>query len=390
VSPEKAGGPAADRAPETATTVAPGSCRNIGTPEEADALGRLLELFPGSVVGEFEPNEQRSILEEADEVLAEPDGFELVPLDFAKLLVEGIPEPDVLHVYLVRGSRIWGFGPAESAKTLYFQWVTAKLTREGRTVVFISAENPLATDLDRMHRLRPDWSHLRYFHMPPLDLADPTHFVELLRVSHGADLVVIDTLSATWSGDENSNTDVVKLDREVLAPLVAKTGAGLVLIHHSGHPQAFVSRGGVGAGRGASAMGQKADIVLVFQSVGRHEFTVDHAKNRTAGGHKEPKARFRIIDTEDDGLDIERIGKAIDERVAQCMDEAVEVVTASDGSLGTKALQAALREREFGGGTVTSALRELRSEDPPRLRQVDGEVVGPDGRRRKGKPWRAA
>jgi hypothetical protein len=356
------------------------------TQDEGEALEGLTRAFPGSVVGEPQPNGSRSILAEADEVLTEPDGFELVPLDFTKLLVEGIPEPDILHVYLVRGSRIWGFGPAESAKTLFFQWVSAKLTRERRTVVFISAENPLATDVDRMSRLRPEWSRLRYYHMPPLDLADPTHLLELLRVSHGADLVVIDTLSATYSGDENSNADIVKLDREVLVPLVAKTGAAVALIHHSGHPQAFISRGGVGAGRGASAMGQKADIVLVFQSVGPHEFTIDHAKNRTAGGHKEPKTRFRIVDTEDGALDIERVGKDIDPRAAEAMDTAVELVSASDG-LGTNALTQALKQLGFGGSTVDRAFIELRAEDPPRLRQVDGEVQGADGKRRKGRPW---
>ena len=154
-----------------------------------------------------------------------------------------------------------------------------------------------------------------------------------------------------------------------------------------GHPQAFVSRGGASAGRGASAMGQKADVVLVYQSVGPHEFTIDHGKNRTPGGHKEPKARFLVVDTEDGGLDVERIGRAIDPRVAEAMDAAVEIVTTSEGNLGTNALKAALNDRGFGGSTVVPALQELRTEDPARVRQVDGFVVGSDGARRKGKPW---
>jgi AAA domain len=387
--PDKAEGPAAHRAPETATTVAPGSYPNIGTPEEAEALGRLLELLPGSAIGELEPNGQRSLLEEADEVEDEPDV--LVPLDFTKLLAEGIPEPDYLDPpYVVRGARHWVFGPTESAKSLFFQYLAAKLTRQGRTVVFVEGENPLTTDLDRMPRLRPDFDRLRYFHMPPLDLNDRGHFLRLAEASGGADLVVLDTLTALWSGDENLNKEIVDFDRDVLVPLVRLTGAAVVVIHHMGHPQAFISRGGASAGRGASAMGQKADVVMVFQTVGEHEFTIDHGKNRTPGGYKEPKAKFRVIDTEDDGLDIEQLGKAIDERVAQCMDEAIEVAASSDGSLGTKALKAALRDRGFGGGTITSALRELRGEDPPRLRQVDGEVVGADGRHRRGKPWRLA
>ena len=323
-----------------------------------------------------------------DPILDEPDPGVLVPLDFDKLLADGVPETDYLEFpYFARGARHWAFGPAESAKTIYMQWLAAKLTREGRTVVFISAENPLATDLDRMSRLRPDFARLRYFHMPTLDLNEREDFLKLAEVCGGADLVVLDTLSAIWSGDENSNREIVKLDREVLAPLVRLTGAGIVLIHHTGHPQAFVSRGGANAGRGGSAMGQKADIVLVFTAVGLHEFTIDHGKNRTPGGHKEPKARFEVMDTDDNGLLIEALGRHIDERVAECMEMGVELVTGSDGTLGANALRKAMEAQGFGGSTIAPALRELLAEDPPRVRQTDGLVVGADGKRRKGKPW---
>jgi KaiC/GvpD/RAD55 family RecA-like ATPase len=316
------------------------------------------------------------------------DGFRLIPLDFPRLLVDGIPEPDYLdHPYLPRGARVWVFGPAESSKTIYFEWLAAKLTRDGKTVAFVSAENPLGTDIDRIGRLRPDFERLRFYHMPGLDLADTNHFVELASACRDADLLVIDTLSACWSGDEASNAEVVKLDRDVLTKLVRLTGVTMVVIHHTGHPQAFVSRGGAGAGRGASAMGQKADVVLVFQTAGVHEFTIDHSKNRTAGGFKEPKAKLRVIDTEDGGLDIARIGKAIDERVAECIDAAVEIVGGSDGTLGTNALKLALKEQGFGASTIDPALAELKSEDPPRVRQVAGELLAADGKRRKGKPW---
>jgi hypothetical protein len=266
----------------------------------------------------------------------------------------------------------------------------AELTRAGMKVLFISAENPLATDVHRLARLRPDIRNLDYVHMPGLDLADPEHFVELFSRALDRDLVVVDTLSACWSGDEQSNADVVKLDREVLARLVRLTRATIVIVHHTGHPQAFVNRGGVGAGRGASAMGQKADGVLVFKSAGPHEFTIEHAKDRSPGGRKEPKARYLIVDSEDGGLDIERIGKAIDERVAEAMEAAVEVVGAAEGTLGTNGLKAALKDQGFGSSTIDPALAELRAEDPPRVRQIDGEVVGADGRPRKGKPWVAA
>jgi hypothetical protein len=368
--------------------------------QEREALDRVLLTFPGTKVGAFEPHAEPpkpddplaargSLLREVDEVLAEPDaGFHLVPLDFDKVLAQGIPETEHLDFpYVPRGVRIWVFGPAESVKTLFWQWMTAKLTRDGKTVVFVSQENPLATDLDRLTRLRPDFSRLRFYHMPGLDLADREHFVELAAACAGADLLVLDTLSAIWSGDEGSNAEIVALDRDVLAPIVRLTGVSVTMIHHTGHPQAFVNRGGVGAGRGASAMGQKADCVLVFQAVGPQEFTIDHAKNRTPGGYKEPKARFRVLDTEDGGLDIERIGKAIDKRVIECMDTAVEIVAASDGSLGTNALKKVLIGSGFGGSTISPALAELKAEAPPRIRQTAGEVLGADGKRRHGKPW---
>jgi hypothetical protein len=370
------------------------------TEDEKAAFARVLDTFgrDNVIVGLFEPFEKDeneepalTILEEADAALAfdpEMDGFRLVPLDFPKLLADGIPEPEYLdHPYLPRGARVWVFGPAESSKTIYFEWLAAKLTRDGKTVAFVSAENPLGTDIDRIGRLRPAFERLHFFHMPGLDLADSNHFLELAGVCRDADLLVIDTLSACWSGDEASNVEVVKLDREVLTKLVRLTGVTVAVIHHTGHPQAFVNRGGAGAGRGASAMGQKADVVLVFQPVGVHEFTIDHSKNRTAGGHKEPKARFRVVDTEGGGLHIERIGKAVEERVIECMDAAVEIVAASDGTLGSNALRAALRDRGFGGSTLDPALAELRSEEPLRLRQVDGDVLSADGRRRKGRPW---
>jgi len=364
---------------------------DVLTAEEAEALERLTVALPGSTIGPTIPNGEppKALLEEADEILAEPEGVELVPLDFAKLLGEGIPELDTLHMYVVRGTRIWAFGPAESTKTLFFQWLAAKLTREGRTVAFVSAENPLATDLDRMTRLHPDFSRLRYYHMPILDLAEQEHFVVLARACAGADLVVIDTMSAVWSGDENDNRAIVGLDRDVLAPLVKLTQAAVVLIHHTGHPQAFVNRGGVAAGRGASAMGQKADCVLVFSAVGSHEFTIDHAKNRTPGGHKEPRVRFKVVDTDDGGLDIEVIGKAHIRPGGRMHGRGGRADFRIRSRSWPEPARTALYEMGFGGSTADRAFVELREEDPPRVQQVDGMISGADGKQRKGRPWMA-
>jgi AAA domain len=226
------------------------------TAAEQAAFDRVIATFgPDITVGEFEPwgpnnpPPKPKVFQEADQALEDdPDErFRLVPVDLPTLLADGIPEPDYLDApYLLRGARVWAFGPAESCKTLYFEWVAAHLTRQGKTVVFISAENPLSTDVERIGRLRPDFERLRFYHMPGLDLADRSHFVELAEACLGADLLVADTLSALWSGDEASNAEVVKLDREVLAQLVRLTGVTPVVIHHTGHPTAFVNRSGVG------------------------------------------------------------------------------------------------------------------------------------------------
>lgn len=189
-------------------------------------------------------------------------------------------------------------------------------------------------------------------------------------------------------GRRNSNREIVAFDRDVLVPLVRLTGAGIVTIHHTGHPQAFVSRGGANAGRGGSAMGQKADVVLVFSSVGPHEFTIDHAKNRTPGGHKEPRARFKVVDTEDGGLDIETLGRHVDERVLEGMEEATRLILeAGDGGIGRNQLKAALEELGYGGRTTDKVFAELKAGDPARVQQTEGEVLGADGKRRRGKPW---
>jgi len=103
VSPDKVEGPAADRAPETATTVAPGSYPNIGTVEEQDALAQLLELFPGSTVYETEPHPRQPLLAEADEVLAE----DAVPSGMASRLFDGIAFAEEVAK---AGPAVWGEG----------------------------------------------------------------------------------------------------------------------------------------------------------------------------------------------------------------------------------------------------------------------------------------
>ncbi|MBA3727837.1 MAG: hypothetical protein H0W94_01270 [Actinobacteria bacterium] len=51
---------------------------------------------------------------------------------------------------------------------------------------------------------------------------------------------MLDTLSACWSGDEGDNDAIAAFDRHALAPLVRATGASVLVLDHTGHPQPFV------------------------------------------------------------------------------------------------------------------------------------------------------
>jgi len=315
---------------------------------------------------------------------AEPTSFSLTPLDWPALMAGGLPETRYLsRPYCPEGARIWAWGPAESGKSLWALWLAASLSREGLPVAYVSQENPLAEDARRLERLRPDWPRLRFFHDQGLDLIQADHVAEFHRATEDATLIVLDTLTACWSGDENDNAALAAFDRGVLLPM-ARRGASVLTLDHTGHPQAFVRRRGVSAGRGGSVKGQKADVVLEFRATGSAEFTIDHAKNRM-GGHKEPPRSFRVVDTDDDGLDVVAVERAADRAVAELADRMVTAIE-SAGVLSTKALRQAV-----GGGRelADDAIRLLEGEDPPRVR-VGWEALDTDHGRQRAKAWRPA
>ena len=264
-------------------------------------------------------------------------------------------------------------------------WVAARLTREGRTVVYVSQENPLDEDLRRIEKLRSNLGLLRFAHMPDLDLADPDHVLELIETSRGAALVVIDTLSACWSGKEDDNAAIAALDRDALLPLVTETDATVLVLDHIGHPQANVKRAGVNAGRGASAKGQKADAVLNFQASAQREFSIDVAKMRAGGGEKAPLASFRIVDREDGAIDIEQLSEwaAMESANLELIDKVIVFLEAHPEGVNTTTIR-----KQIGGnaGLVDEALEHLAGSG----RVADAEEKRPDkrGHLRKQHIWR--
>lgn len=313
------------------------------------------------------------------------DGFHAIPLDWSALQREGLPRVEMLlPPYFARGAKVVGWGPAESMKSLYAMHASAQLSREGVRVVFVSQENPLAEDVRRLERLRPDWERLSFFHDQGFDLTEPEHIHALIEAATGAGFVVLDTLSACWSGDENENKAIAAFERDVLTPLIRATGATVFVIDHVGHPQPFMRRRGISAGRGASSKGQKFDIVLEFRPGGLGEFTIEHAKNRP-GGVKEPPRTFRVVDAEDGGLELEQTIGIEEAKVAELAEVIVSAVD-SAGYLNTRALRAALVGRG-GVETQNAAMKLLLAEDPPRV-TVGWEQVETDRGRQRAKVWR--
>jgi hypothetical protein len=318
--------------------------------------------------------------------LGNEEPFRLISVDWDPILAQGIPQIEYLREpYLPARKRIWAVGAAESGKSIRAAHWTSELTRAGLIVVYISQENGLEEEIRRFVRLRPDFSRLRLGVDQGLDLTLADHIAALVDFSQGAALVVIDTLSACWSGDEDSNTAITAFDRDVLLPLIHETGASTLTLDHTGNPQAFTRRRGVTAPRGASAKGQKADFLLEFKDLGDHRFSIAHAKARGAR-NKEPVRTFEVIDGEDDSLDVVEVETSTDAKVLALAEDLVEAICA-EGSLTTIALREVAKNLQAGVESQNAAMNLLKVEDPPRV-SVDWGMIDSEKGKRRAKVWR--
>lgn len=312
------------------------------------------------------------------------DGFKLVPTDWEALVRDGVPEIEYLsEPYIPRGARVWLWGATGTAKSIWALWVAAALSRLGITVAYFSEENPTVEDLRRLALIQPDPKFFRWFHRSGMDLTDHRWIEAMLEATEGCGLVVFDTWSDLWHGDENSNEDVRNFDANVLKPVQAQGGTPIV-IHHTGHPQMFSNRKGATAARGASALGQKADVTLEFKAEDDGAFTIVYGKARI-GGERQPDRTFRVVDVED-GLDIvevagahERAVDALTEKMAQA------VLTAPRGYLTNTELRTAA-----GGGRDAQKEALTRLEGDARIILRAEKVQNTDGKWRTSKVWRSS
>lgn len=139
------------------------------------------------------------------------------------------------------------------------------LSPKGGKVFYFAAEDPPIAFEHRLHamgkRLTTEARHAiadnlkiesLVGHMP--DIMDPKWYEAIVKACVGYRLIIIDTLSRFHQLDENSNGDMAQLISR-LEYIARKTGAGILIIHHSSKAMAVAGRGDEQqAGRGASSL----------------------------------------------------------------------------------------------------------------------------------------
>lgn len=126
------------------------------------------------------------------------------------------------------------------------------------------------------------------------DLASESHRSRLEEyiLLHEVDLVVLDSLSMCWSGDENSNSEVGVFYSQ-LRGVISRVHCTFVILHHTLKPGGSSKSNHIMFNvRGAGQIVQQADTAIVFtpleteqQAPGVSEVVVSYAKTRTT---KEP------------------------------------------------------------------------------------------------------
>jgi hypothetical protein len=171
-------------------------------------------------------------------------------LDVAAMLAEKPPAYDwLIDGYLEAGELTWLVGKGKAGKSIVALFAAAAMlegrpflgldTRRCERVAYIDAENRPTTVHRRIHAcgLSPALGdRLTYYSARGLDLTTPPGIDALRIVAQGADLVVIDSLVAVHSGDENDAVATRRLVTAIRAVLeeCGATGLGLAHEKHGG------------------------------------------------------------------------------------------------------------------------------------------------------------
>jgi hypothetical protein len=170
-------------------------------------------------------------------------------------------------------------------------WMGRK-TRQG-AVVYLAAEGGTGIwgRIYAWHRARAlDWRQcsMRVVTVPVDLLQDAWRVADAVRTAGlRPDLIVIDTLSQTYSGDENAAGDVARYLREISTQLRAPWQCAVLLLHHSGH--AATERP-----RGSSAIRANLDFLLgAFRDENEMMATLTCVKMKD--GQEFADATFRLV-----------------------------------------------------------------------------------------------
>lgn len=200
-----------------------------------------------------------------------------------------------------------------------FPWLGRK-TKQGAPI-YIAAEGGagLMKRIEAWHKLRSmDWKAcpMRVVIVP---LSLMTQAGALRQAVQDAGVIpsdiVVDTMSQTFSGEENSNTDVASFLRILGTELRDPFGATVIVVHHSGHAATERPRGG-------SAIMANVDFLFgVFRDEKEMIATVCNIKQKD--GDRWPDVAFILKSV---GLGHDEDNEAITSLVAKHADQAAEVL----------------------------------------------------------------
>ena len=306
-------------------------------------------------------------------------------LDLRAMISDGVPEVrHLISPHLPEAMRVDAVAPTGAAKSMWAFWCAAQLSREGKHVIYLSQENTAGIEARRANKLQPDFDFLHFYSHIAFDLNERAHVDWLITeaMRHEAVLIVIDTLSACWSGEENSNTEASALDSQVIRPMIGATGATVLILDHTGHPGQFTgtTRKGARAARGASAKGDKADVVLRFESAAPRTFTI-HYEKTSRTGIEVPPILYEIVDTDDDLVDFIP-GSPSDRALLEAVDTMLKALLASGATKDKPWTTRELRDHVSGRNEARSFALDMVAQDD-RVGSGPVEWISEDGKRHR-------
>lgn len=135
-------------------------------------------------------------------------------------------------------------------------------------------------------------------------------------------LIIVDTLSQTFTGDENSSTDVANYLRLLNTHLRAAFGATVVVIHHTGHMASERPRG-------SSAITANLDFLLGCFRPNADALAASVEVIKQKDGDKLPAQYFEmhreVLEKDEDGEEVSSLTAGWHDAIAACKESAIRL-----------------------------------------------------------------